>query len=292
MFKRFFVLITLITCLANFSHINAMVNPNRTHTYQQRIVHCKNTIAKKLLGIMEDKKSNLAFSADVTNKEKLLNLADQIGPHICILKTHCDIIDGFDQEFYLKMRALAQKHNFLIFEDRKFADIGSTTVKQYIGGPLQIAQWADIVNLQTTGGDGGIKALASDEVKKVKKDAVACLLIAQMSSANALTKGDYTKKTIEFAEMYPENVIGFICLEKLSNDPGILHFTRGVNLDTKGDTRGQQYLTREKVINESGSDIEIVGRGILNAPDPAKEAERYQKAGWDAYQRSINKAKL
>ncbi|HLJ31922.1 MAG TPA: orotidine-5'-phosphate decarboxylase [Candidatus Babeliales bacterium] len=301
MFKRFFVLTTLITCLANFSHINAMVNPKRIHTYGQRIEYCKNPIAQKLLGIMEDKKSNLAFSIDVKDKTKFLRLADQIGPHICILKTHCDIVRKFDKEFYVKMRMLAEKHNFLIFEDRKFGDIGSTVKEQYTGGVLEIVNWADIVNAHAVPGDGVIQGLRSG-----KEDA-ACLLIAQMSSANALTNNDdYVKATIEFAKKYPKNVIGFICLEKLLDDPGILHFTTGVNLDVRGDKLGQQYLTPEKVINESGSDIIIAGRGIYDdstaeaqqdlseeaLKEALRQAQRYQKAGWDAYQRSINRAKL
>jgi hypothetical protein len=53
--------------------------------------------------------------------------------------------------------------------------------------------------------------------------------------------------------------------------------------ELKGDGKGQQYNTPQKLIGIAGSDIVIVGRGILKAGDPAYEADRYRSAAWKAY---------
>lgn len=39
-------------------------------------------------------------------------------------QTHIDVVDDFDQDLVDQLTALAKRHDFMIFEDRKFADIG------------------------------------------------------------------------------------------------------------------------------------------------------------------------
>src|ERR1700722_10556562 len=118
----------------------------RTHTFEQRADLCQNPIAKQLFALIADKQTNLPAAADLTSINALLQLADQIGPEICLLKTHVDILDDFAPHVTKELRRLADKHRFLIFEDRKFADIGNTVSLQYGGGIYRIADWADIVN--------------------------------------------------------------------------------------------------------------------------------------------------
>lgn len=249
-----------------------------TYTYQKRAELCKNPTAKKLFALMEEKQTNLSVAADVTSSRELLKLADSIGPMICVLKTHIDILDDFSSEVTDELRRLADKHRFLIFEDRKFADIGNTVASQYRGGIYRIADWADIINAHPIPGPGIIQGLQEIGLPKDR----ALLLLAEMSSVGTLAMGSYTDITVKMAEQYPDFVIGFICLRKLTNNPTFIHMTPGVQLAVGKDTLGQQYQTPESAI-QAGTDIIIVGRGIYGAKDPQGQAEIYRSAGWKAY---------
>ncbi len=85
----------------------------------------------------------------MTTKANLLRIADAAGPYMCCIKvsikdaptpapsgasananlpggaqTHIDIVSDFDMDLVEQLQKLADKHDFLIWEDRKFADIG------------------------------------------------------------------------------------------------------------------------------------------------------------------------
>lgn len=243
-------------------------------------------LASKLLKIMEEKQSNLCVSADVTSSEELLQLADSLGPKICVLKTHVDILKDYTVAFSQKLQALAENHNFLIFEDRKFADIGNTVKHQYEGGLYQISSWSHIVNAHAVPGPGVVKGLGSVG----KPLGRGCLLIAQMSSQGSLATGEYTNTVVKMAEEQSDFVIGFICGSKITKRPELIHMTPGVQMQAGGDVLGQQYTTPEEVICNKGSDVIIVGRGILEAPDRLKAAEAYRKSGWKAYMKRLGQS--
>ena len=78
-----------------------------------------------LLHLISIKRSNLCVSADVNSTSALLRLAEDVGDYICVLKTHADIIDDFSEKTIKGLNEISRKKHFLIFEDRKFGDIGS-----------------------------------------------------------------------------------------------------------------------------------------------------------------------
>lgn len=113
------------------------------------------------------------------------------------------------------------------------------------------------------------------------------LLLAQLSSKGNLIDADYTKQTVELAQRYPEFVMGFIAQERLTDHPGFVHMTPGVQMQVAGDALGQQYSTPHHVIVEKDSDLIIVGRGITAHATPSEAAQEYRTAGWEAYQQKV-----
>lgn len=263
--------------------IDHVAELKKVQSYSERAKICTHPLVKKLYGIMDTKKSNLALSVDLQNSQQILQTVDKLGPYVCIVKTHVDIIEDFSPQFTASLKDLASKHNFLIFEDRKFGDIGKTVKSQYEGGIYKISSWADIVNAHPVPGDGVIKGLKQANVTGDR----ACLLVAEMSSSGSLAKNDYTKGAIKMAEDHKDFVIGFICQSRLTEDYNYLHMTPGVKLSEGGDGLGQQYITPEEAIFKRGSDIIIVGAGILATDDPVQAAMEYKEAGYRAYERFL-----
>jgi hypothetical protein len=82
-------------------------------------------LATYLLRLIHLKRTNLCVSADVSTTAELLQVAEEVGDHICVLKTHADIINDFSDRTIRGLIDVSRRKKFVIFEDRKFGDIGS-----------------------------------------------------------------------------------------------------------------------------------------------------------------------
>lgn len=251
-------------------------------TYRERATLVQNPTAKRLLELMDNKQSNLCVSLDITDKSEFLTILEQVGSEICLLKTHIDTVVGFDDDFMMEILRLAGEYRFMIFEDRKFADIGNTVKKQYAEGMYHIADWADIVNAHIVPGPGIIEGLREVGMPKQR----ALLLLAEMSSAGSLAVGEYTKTAYTWAREYDDFVAGFIGKGSEEIDEDMIVMTPGVKLGGGGDALGQQYQTPQMAV-DAGSDVIIVGRGIYQADDVAEAAKEYRAAAWEAYQKAV-----
>lgn len=174
------------------------------------------------------------------------------------------------------MNSLAAEYNFLLFEDRKFADIGNTVSLQYSGGVYKIVEWADIVTVHAIPGPGVIAGLRA-VTQGLSRGA---LILAEMSSNANLCTPEYQTGAIEIAIDNPDFVLGFIAQRPMVD--GFLTVTPGVQISNRGDGLGQQYRDPREVVKK-GSDVIIVGRGITCAQDIQAAALLYKGHGWQGY---------
>lgn len=209
-----------------------------------------------LIDIINEKKTRLCFSADFTSQDDLFKWIDIVGPHICLLKTHVDIIEDFNNVFIKKILEKKKKYNFLILEDRKFADIGKTFDKQLFGGIYKIGSWADIITIHGICAEGMLSYLSTKNISYIPK----IFIVAEMSSLGNIIDSNYSDSCYKIAKKYNELVIGFIAQNDRFNDKQFLIATPGININCINE-KDQQYRTPKEAV-ESGSNIIIVGSAI------------------------------
>lgn len=243
----------------------------RTRLENKEILH---PVGKNMIDIALRKKSNLIASADVVSSLELINLANGIGDKIVALKLHSDIITDFSWELVTELRKIAREKDFLLFEDRKFADIGNTQELQFKQGVYRFAEWVDMVTAHPIAGEKSFDVFEPTGV----------VAIVEMSSAGALTDDYYVSNALNIAQKSAD-VFAVVAQRQVPDD--LLLLTPGVNIDKKGDSKGQQYNTPKKVFSEYLTDFMIVGRGIYKANNPVVAAEEYRQQGWEAYENSL-----
>ena len=217
--------------------------------------------SSKIQEIISAKKTKICLAADITTTDELFKLINSVGDHICVLKIHADIIvDFFDNlsETCAKLKLLKTKYNFLIWEDRKMADIGKVMVRQ----AQQIAKCADIVSVHVVAGLESLKPI----------DFIDLIVIVEMSSSGHLMNQEYQDKATEIIDTL-DNVVGVVAQHRITSSKELLHFVPGISLTKSSDGVGQQYNTPK---SKEFADVFVIGRGIYLADDPAKEVVKYK----------------
>ncbi len=233
-----------------------------------------------------EKQTLVVLAADLETTAELVQLINEVGPHIAALKTHVDMVEDYSKDAWNDVVDAARGHGLLLFEDRKFADIGRVSQTQ-MGGVYDIRSWADIVTAHRISGPDIVDGIAAgwDDVQRIG----GIFLLAQMSSRGNLLTGSYTDETIVTGAASP-HVMGYIgngsspdeissLREKVGESKMI--WTPGVNLSAEEGVLGQRYGHPSDAI-KAGSDAVIVGTGIHKSDNPASAAKAYADATWSA----------
>lgn len=212
-----------------------------------------NNIKQQLRDIIKNKGTRICLAADVDSVEELLEIADTLGPYICILKLHYDIIPQFHEKECGKMLLeLREKHNFLIWEDRKYADIGSIMEKQI---RLNLMPWANIVSVHALPGLESLKAIPNE---------LGIIVIGELSCYENIIDTNYTIKAVDMSNQL-ENLLGFVGQRDFRLGKDTLMFVPGIGRNTGGgDNKGQRY---SNIMEKAFGDVFVIGRSILNSSD-------------------------
>jgi orotidine 5'-phosphate decarboxylase subfamily 1 len=205
---------------------------------------------------------------------------------LAALKTHVDVVEDWTDEGWKEVRAAADDVDLLLFEDRKFADIGGITQKQ-MHGMYGIASWADLVTAHLISGPDIVDGCMAAWADVGRSGGV--LLLAQMSSRGNLLAGAYSDAVVAHGREH-DGVMGFIGNGSRPEEvrdlrgrvgEGRMIWTPGVNVAVGDGLMGQRYgHPRDAVL--AGSDAIIVGSGIHKAEDPVAAAKAYADASWHA----------
>jgi len=206
--------------------------------------------------IIETKKTKICLALDVENTSDLFYFIEILGDYICILKIHYDIIEMFNENAMKQLNYYKEKYNFLIWEDRKFADIGYIMEKQV----NYVSKWADIVSVHPIAG--------FESVQQIPKS-ISIILIGELSSTNNLINEEYKQNVIEIGTKI-SNVIGIVCQNKMSDT--LLNIVPGISLTEKGDDKGQHYSSLKE---RDFADVFVIGRSIINSECPVSAIKKY-----------------
>ena len=241
-------------------------------------------MAKRYMDVATNKQSLVCLAADRNTMAGLFDLMEAVGPHVAALKTHVDLVDDWSPEAWGAFCKAAHEADLLIFEDRKFADIGKISRSQ-MAGIYDIRSWSDLVTAHLISGPDIVDGLQAGWNDVGRSGGV--LLLAQMSSRGNLLHPDYTREVVEKGTAH-DGVFGFIgngsrpaelaALRSAVGEAKMI-WTPGVNLAVGDGEMGQRYGDPTEAVL-AGSDCIIVGSGIHKADDPGAAAAAYAEASW------------
>lgn len=278
-----------VSSLLLLSDIKRCIQTIRTRNlFGTRAKYAYNNKAQELLRIMDKKKTNVIVSIDCVNIEEVKRITMLTKDHVCALKYHSDVWSLNDRNSFKVWLhdkiSTKQIEDVMIFEDRKFADIGQTVKHQfdavndtYTMSTVTDKSMLDLVTALPIAGEGTIKGIAGGS------NGPGVILIAQLSCEGNLIDSNYTTRCVEIGVKYRDHVCGFVCQKRVHNDDRFIYMSPGVHISNTTDNRDQKYRSPEEAIIDDECDVIIVGRGITESSDPKAAAEQYQQRGYQAY---------
>jgi orotate phosphoribosyltransferase len=225
-----------------------------------------NSFKGKIAKIINEKKTALCLSLDIfDNWTRAVELLDEVGPYICMVKTHQDITKDFQPSIIM---ALAKKHNFLIMEDRKLIDVPKIAIRQL----EEIDTWAHCVTVMV------------NNYKDIKDhysnpNNIELIGVCEMNTQNSIP-------LINSTDPLPENLFTIVSQSKYKNHPELFKITPGVVEEEEDVNDTGRYRKIEKAMFFDKNDVVIIGSNILNNQQPIEKTKSCSSLSWYFYNRN------
>lgn len=260
-------------------------------SYGERAELAELDLTRELLGLMEEKESNLVVAADkdFESFDEALDFAERVGPEVVAIKFHPRMFPGWLSEEYDKLLFEAGQRglDFFVINDTKIDDIGKIAFKQ----AFEEMYKAHMVTALTAAGGKTLEAINDAAEKLYDSDGISrgSIPMLYMTPEGHLFDKLFDD-AIDHANQYDAvgGVVAGKSLDALYHamarlNLGILIFSPGIGVSGEKGERGQTYGHPYHAVLH-GTDLIIVGSGIYGAEDPLEAAKVYREQGWEGYQ--------
>ena len=225
-----------------------IINRGDNHSVRSLLIS-KNIISPRSI-LIEKIDKKIIWAADTPTMKSLFVGLDKYASKLSILKIHIDTFPDYSHENILKLQEYKTKYGFMIWEDRKFADIGHIMKQQVKNSIYNYLDWVDLFTIHGLVGSESVGSVI-DEF-----DSIKWIMVGQMSSSNNLIDKQYTEACKEMYRTY-DNIVGMVCQEDLGKD--IVHIVPGISKHVTNDEQGQNY---SQMCDKPFADFFVIGRSI------------------------------
>lgn len=259
------------------NHINRMVeeksNLEKDNKFAKSIKNYdfifNNPLERLLMSLVVTKESALCLSLDVNKWEDGKKILDLCGQNIVMVKVHCDLFtDITNIDLFIKeIRVLARKHNFLIMEDIKLADVDKISYRKIKNSFFKYHKWANYLTIHGLTSKAVLEYCSNKENnndEETNTNHYANLsLVTDMNQKGGFINEDYRVLCRQL--MKEDESMGCVISQDGRHIVNKVKLTPGVAID--GQTSQRAYRDIETAIEKEDNHIVIVGNAILKDYD-------------------------
>ncbi|MFA6278532.1 MAG: orotidine-5'-phosphate decarboxylase [Candidatus Paceibacterota bacterium] len=223
---------------------------------------------------MRTGKDRIIVALDVNSLDKAKHLVEKLAPYVGCFKVGLELLTSAGAPQVVKA---IHKLGGEVFFDGKFNDIPNT-----IGGATKAVAMLNVkmFNLHASAGIEGMMAAVANKGKSIVL-AVTVLTSFEENNAHLIFGGPIKAKVLQFARNAKlAGCDGIVCspqelllLGKQKELSGLLKVTPGIRSLTSLPDDQKRTMTADEAV-KAGADFIVVGRPIIEAPDPFEAAKK------------------